>query len=66
MVRLSEQAKKRKAEYDAKYKKENERQYIIHINKKTNADIIAKLDSVPNKQKYIFDLIRKDIEDNKA
>ena len=66
MVRLSEQAKKRKAEYDAKYKKENERQYILHVNKNTNADIIAKLDSVPNKQKYIFDLIKKDIEDNKA
>ena len=44
-----------------KYDKENTVQVRIKLNKKTDADIIETLDSVPNKQGYIKDLIRKDI-----
>lgn len=44
-----------------KYDRENTRQVKFKLNLKTDADILAKLDSVPNKQGYIKDLIRKDI-----
>lgn len=33
--------------------------------RKTDAEIIEKLDSVPNKAGYIRELIRRDIENNK-
>ncbi len=33
--------------------------------RKTDAEIIAKLDSVPNKASYIRELIRRDIENSK-
>lgn len=33
--------------------------------RKTDAEIIAKLDSVPNKSGYIRELIRRDIENSK-
>lgn len=35
--------------------------YAIKVVKTTEADIIEKLDSVPNKSGYIKSLIRKDI-----
>lgn len=48
--------------YDAqsKYDKEHTIQLKVKLNKKTDADIIAKLDSVDNKQGYIKALIRED------
>lgn len=33
----------------------------LKLNKRTDADLIAKLDSVPSKQGYIKDLIRADL-----
>ena len=39
----------------------NTRQIKMKLNLKTDADILKKLDSVPNKQGYIKMLIRKDI-----
>lgn len=59
---LSEKARENKAKYNEKYKKENNVNYSLHANKNTCMDIIEKLESVPSKQGYIFDLIRKDIE----
>lgn len=44
-----------------KYAAENIRQIKFELNKKTDADILKKLDSVPNKQGYIKALIRADI-----
>lgn len=44
-----------------KYDIVNTRQIILKLNKKTDADILKHLDSLPNKQGYIKDLIRKDM-----
>lgn len=49
----------------AKYNKANTKQYQIRLNLKTDADLIAKIESVPNKLGYIKELIRADIEANK-
>ena len=46
----------------AKYAKANTRTISIKLNKKTDADVIEKLDTVQNKNGYIKKLIRKDIE----
>lgn len=44
-----------------RYDKENMRQIKFNLSKKYNLDIISHLDSVPNKQGYIKDLIRADM-----
>ena len=49
----------------AKYDSENVVKVTIKINKKTDADIMEKLDAVDNKQGYIKELIRADIAKNK-
>ena len=45
-----------------KYDDNNTIQFKMKLNKGTDADIIEKLESVPNKQGYIKKLIRNDIE----
>ena len=45
-----------------KYDKANTTQIRMKLNLKTDADILAKLESVGNKQGYIKALIRADIE----
>lgn len=50
------------ARYDAK----NTRQIRLKLNKKTDADILQKLDSVENKQGYIKSLVREDIRKEKT
>lgn len=49
--------------YDAqdRYDKQNTIQIKLKLNKNTDADIIEKLESEPNKQGYIKELIRADI-----
>lgn len=49
------------ARASAKYDKENTKQIILKLNLKTDADILQKLESVPNRQGYIKDLIRADL-----
>nr|DAZ39117.1 MAG TPA: hypothetical protein [Caudoviricetes sp.] len=44
------------------YHKRATRQYHLELHKKNDADIIRKLDTVDNKQGYIKELIRADIE----
>lgn len=46
-----------------KYDKENTKMFGVKLNLKTDADIIAKLESIENKQGYIKALIRADISD---
>ena len=43
----------------------NSKRYTLKVMTRTEADIIAKLDSVPNKAGYIKELIRRDIENSK-
>lgn len=47
----------RRARYDAAHT----RQIVLKLNRRTDADILHKLDSEPNKQGYIKQLIRADI-----
>ena len=44
-----------------KYDASNTKQFKMKLNVKTDADILAKLDQVENKQGYIKELIRRDI-----
>lgn len=43
------------------YDKENTVRVYLKLNKKHDADVIARLNEVDSKQRYIKDLIRKDI-----
>ena len=51
--------------YKTAWDRENTKQYKLKLNKNTDADLIAWLDSIENKQSYLKDLIRADIEKNK-
>lgn len=44
-----------------KYESEHTTQIKLKLNRNTDADILEKLNSVPNKQGYIKELIRADI-----
>ena len=44
------------------WRKENQQRLNLHMNKKTDADIIAHLEQQDSKQGYIKCLIRQDIE----
>lgn len=44
-----------------KYNKNNVKQIKLNLNLKTDADIIAALDAVPNKQGFIKQLIRNEL-----
>ena len=61
----TEEGMKKLALYKAQYDQENTRQIKFKFNKKTDADILEKLDSLSNKQSYIKRLIREDIARNK-
>lgn len=54
----NESIKKAQSKYDAKATK----LVTMKLNLKTDADILAKLDEVENKQGYIKELIREDIK----
>lgn len=45
-----------------KYEAENTRQVHLKLNRRTDKDVLEKLDSVPNKQGYIKELIRADMK----
>ena len=49
-----------------RYDAANTRQIKFKFNLKTDADILARLDAVPNKQGYIKKLIREDLKRNKS
>ena len=46
----------------AKYQRKNTRQIILRLNIRTDADILERLDGCGNKQGYIKQLIRADME----
>lgn len=46
----------------AKYDAQHTMRVFIKLNKETDADILQRLEQVPNKQGYIKALIRRDIE----
>lgn len=59
VVIMATEAKKRA---NAKYDKEHTKGVYLKLNLETDKDILCKLDAVKNKQTYIKELIRKDIE----
>jgi hypothetical protein len=61
-----EKAEKLQALYDRQnaYAKEKYRPFTIKLDRKEQADVIARLESVPNKAEYIVRLIRADIVAN--
>lgn len=58
---LTEEQKKARDQAQARYDAVNTTRVVMKLNNKTDADILAKLASVPNKQAYIKELIRKDL-----
>ena len=48
-----------------KWNEKNIKQIKLNLNRKTDADIIARLEGIGNKQCYIKELIREDIESRK-
>lgn len=51
-----------RANYLAEYHKKNIRSFKLNMNHKTESDMIAYLEAMPNIQGYIKELIRKDME----
>ena len=49
-----------------KYNENNTKQYCFRFNTKTDADIIAKLETMPSKAGYVKNLIREDIKKDGA
>ena len=59
VTRMASEAKiKAQKKYDA----ENTLQVHLKLNRRTDEDVLEKLDSVPNKQGYIKQLIRADLK----
>ena len=57
----SEDYKKRKQEYIGRYIREHYKLVTTKLSIEHDKDILAKLDSVPNKSEYIKSLIRADL-----
>ena len=55
-------ATKAQIKAQAKYDAANTRQLHLKLNRRTDWDVLEKLDSVPSKQGYIKKLIRADLE----
>lgn len=48
--------------YNVKYVRENYRQFMIKVNRNTDPDLVAWLESQENVQTYIRELVRKDMK----
>ena len=57
-MKTSEAQKRAVAKYDAT----NTKSFLLKLNKKTDADIIAHLEQQPNKLAYLKKLIRDDMQ----
>jgi hypothetical protein len=53
--------KETQRQYQAEWDKKNIKGFYIKLSKSTDADIISWLESIPNKQGYIKELIRKNM-----
>lgn len=64
VYQTEEEARRAKNLAKDKYDKENTRPLKLKLNLKLDADILAKLETVPSMQGYIKRLIREDIARN--
>ena len=55
--------KETQKKYQDEWSKKNTKGIYIKLSKNTDADILSWMDSVPNKQGYIKELIRADIRE---
>jgi hypothetical protein len=60
----SEESKRHKVLYNIGYKAKTYRRYRLDV-RFDNKDVIDKLESVPNRNKYLLDLIKADIDRQK-
>lgn len=58
---MEKEKKFNKADYDLKYERENCLRFGVKFNNKTDAEVVNKLKSVPNKTDYIRQLVLNDI-----
>lgn len=63
-MKASEAALRAQKKYDTSHK-DDYKTYNLKFSKKADAEIIFRLDTVPNKIDYIRELIKKDIEGGK-
>lgn len=64
---INERQKRKNREHVKRYDAENKdkfRMMTFKFNKATDADVLSRLDSVPNKQGYVKALIRADLRKN--
>lgn len=61
--KMSKESKLRKYKYEAQYAIDNTTQVKLKLNNKTDADILAYLSAVTNKQGLIKQLLRSQMED---
>ena len=52
-------------ERQTRYNKANTTTVLLSLNKRTDADIIGRLQEVGNKQGYVKSLIRRDMQDER-
>ncbi|MEE1210420.1 MAG: hypothetical protein U0K60_10310 [Parafannyhessea umbonata] len=52
-------------ERQTRYNKANTTTVLLRLNKRTDADIIGRLQEVGNKQGYVKSLIRRDMQDER-
>ena len=52
-------------ERQTRYNKANTTTVLLRLNKRTDADIIGRLQEVGNKQGYVKTLIRRDMQDER-
>lgn len=52
----------KRKQYEIDYIKQNQRQFMLKVNRKTDPDMVAWLESKENVQAYLKDLIRADME----
>ena len=53
-------------QYNIDYIKQNVRQFMLKINRKTEPELLAWMESQDSIQTYLKDLIRKDMEQHKT
>lgn len=59
---MEEKKNKSRGAYMTGYVKKTYDRYEVRINKKNESDLVEWLNKIPNVQKYIKDLIRKDMQ----
>lgn len=63
---MTEEQRKRYSAKSNEWRKANTKTFTIQLNKENDADVIEFLSTKKNRQRYIIDLIRKEIKSERA